>query len=276
MTAAAYQRQLDPTSHPESSAYRYRAVRLYFLAVAFAACELAGMAALVRAYSIAQTTLSDASEFVWFWAGMFLLELPIAALIARRATPRTMRTALLILFGLVTYAPKLLRNPASPAYHDEYAHWRATYEILTTGKLFQPSPLIPIIARYPGLHATTAALVHFTGLTIWQAAVLLLILFHVALVLGIAALAQSLGLDNRTAALAAILYSLNSSFLYFDTQYAYESMAITLGRVDSRRLCSGDTITSPSSGRVSLECADCRALGRHGHHPPPLNGSRSS
>jgi hypothetical protein len=228
LTAAAYQRQSDSASPPESSAPRYRAVRAYFLAVAFAACELAGMGALVRAYDIAQATLSSTSEFVWFWAGMFLLGLPLAGLIARRATPRTMRTALLILYGLVSYAPKLLRNPASPAYHDEYAHWRATYEILTTGKLFQPNPLITIIARYPGLHAATAALVHATGLTIWQAATLLLILFHVALVLGIAALARSLGFDNRTAALAAILYSLNSSFLYFDTQYAYESMAITL------------------------------------------------
>lgn len=226
--AAAYQSQLESTPRSDSSSRPGRAVHLYFLAVAFAACEIAGMAALVRSYDIAQTTLSSSSEFAWFWLGMLLLGLPLAGLIARRATPRTMRTASLLLYGLVSYAPKLLRNPASPAYHDEYAHWRATYEILSTGKLFQPNPIIQIIARYPGLHAATAALVHATGLAIWQAAILLLIVFHVALILGIAALAQSLGLDNRTAALAAILYSLNSSFLYFDTQYAYESMAVTL------------------------------------------------
>jgi hypothetical protein len=154
--------------------------------------------------------------------------LPLVGLIARRATDRNLRSALLILYGLVSYAPKLLRNPTSPAYHDEYAHWRATFEILATGRLFEPNPVIQMIARYPGLHAVTAAVVNITGLTIWQAATLLVILFHVALVLGIAALTQALGFDSRTAALAAILYSLNSSFLYFDTQYAYESMAITL------------------------------------------------
>jgi hypothetical protein len=135
---------------------------------------------------------------------------------------------LLIFYGLVSYAPKLLRNPTAPIYHDEFAHWRATYEILSTGKLFRLDPIIPIVARYPGLHAATAALVHATGLTIWQAATLLLILLHVALVLGIAALAQALGFNNRVASLIAIFYSLNSSFLYFDTQYAYESMGITL------------------------------------------------
>ena len=201
---------------------------IYLLAVAFAVCELAGTAAVVRAYDIAQFTPSNPSEFAWFYMGMFLLELPLVALIARRATPQTMRTALLTFYGLVSYIPKLLRNPTAPAYHDEFAHWRATYEILSTGKLFQANPLIHIIAQYPGLHAATAALVHATGLSIWQAAILLLILFHVTLVLGIAALAQALGFNNRTASLIAILYALNSSFLYFDTEYAYESMSITL------------------------------------------------
>jgi hypothetical protein len=223
---AAHQRQLDSASYP-AALVRHRALRLYFLALSFAACELAGMAALVRAYSIAQGTLSNTSEFIWFWTGMFLLELPLASLIARRSTPPAIRTALIVFYGLASYAPKLLRNPASPIYHDEFAHWRATYEILSTGKLFQPNPIISIIARYPGLHATTAALVHATGLGIWQAGTLLLILFHVLLVLGIATLAQSLGLNNRTASIVAILYGLNSSFLYFDTQFAYESMAIT-------------------------------------------------
>lgn len=228
MTSAATQREMEPT-WPRPSPVRHRGRRLHPLtAAAFAGSELVGMAALVQAYHVAQTTLSNTSEFAWFWAGMLLIELPIAGLIARRATPRNMRTALLILYGFLSYAPKLLRSPVSPVYHDEFAHWRATYEILATGRLFQPSPIISIISRYPGLHATTAALVNATGLTIWQAALTLLILFHVALVLGIAALAQSLGLGNRTASVIAILYGLNPSFLYFDTEYAYESMAITL------------------------------------------------
>ena len=198
------------------------------LVVALLAGLLAGVAALVRSYEIAQTTASSESEFIWFWAGVFLIELPLTMMLARRATSPALRAALLVVYGLVSYAPKLLRTPSSPIYHDEYAHWRETHEILTTGKLFQPNPIITIIARYPGLHAATAALVQTTGLSIWQAAIVLLVLFHVTLVLGIAVLAQSLGFGNRTAAVIAVLYGLNSSFLYFDTQFGYESMAITL------------------------------------------------
>jgi nitrate reductase NapE component len=228
LTATSYLRQSDPMSRGQTSEF-YRVRRVHPLAVmAVALCQVVGIAAVVRGYNIGETTLSTPSEFTWFWLGMFFLELPLAGLIARRATPPTMRTALLILYGLVSYAPKLLRNPTSPAYHDEFSHWRATNEILSTGKLFRPNPIISIIAQYPGLHAVTAALVHATDLTIWQAATILLVVFHVALVLGLAALGQSLGLGSRTASLMAILYGLNSSFLYFDTQYAYESMAITL------------------------------------------------
>ena len=217
-----------PHAQPSAEPHYRRGGHYILAAVAFAVCELAGIAAIVHSYLIAQTRLTSTSEFAWFWVGMFLLELPMAGLVARRATPRAVRTALLTLYGFVSFAPKLLRNPTSPLFNDEFGHWRATHDILSTGKLFQPDPLIPIISRYPGLHAATAALVHATGLSIWQAAEVLLLLFHVSLVLGIAALAQSLGMSSRVASIIAILYCLNSSFLYFDTQYAYESMAITL------------------------------------------------
>jgi hypothetical protein len=231
LTAASDRRQADLRPQPQLQppAHRDRRRPTHRLAAAvLVGCEVAGIAAVVNGYRIGQTTQTSTADCAWFWAGMFLLELPLAALVARRATSPALRTALLILYGLVTYAPKLLRNPHGPLYHDEFAHWRATYNILSTGKLFRPSPIVPIISRYPGLHAATAAIVHATGLTIWQAATLLLIVLHVTLALGIAALAEALGLSNRAASLMAVLYGLNSSFLYFDTQYAYESMAITL------------------------------------------------
>jgi hypothetical protein len=230
LTGTLHRSQPDATSRQQSSVRYYRARLAYLAAVAASVvwCEVAGMAALVHSYTIAQSTLTSTSEYVWFWIGMFLFELPLAGLLARRATPWAMRTALLIFYGFVSFGPKLLRNPTSPVYHDEFPSWRATYDILGTGKLFRPNPLIPIVGQYPGLNAATAALVHATGLTIWQAATLLLILFHVALVLGIAALAEALGFNNRIASLMAIFYCLNSSFLYFDTEYAYESMGITL------------------------------------------------
>ena len=229
MTAAPSTGQAHPATLPQPRVRRsWYHPRYLLTALALAAAEAAGLAALAHAYQLAATTVSSEPEFTWFWAGMALMVLPLAGLAGRRAASPAMRTGLLILYGIVSFAPKLLRDPASPIFHDEFAHWRQTESILRTGELFRQNPIVPIAARYPGLHATTASLVSMTGLSIWQAATLLMLCLHVVLVLGVAGLAGAVGLGSRAAALAALLYGLNPSFLYFDTQFAYESMAITL------------------------------------------------
>src|SRR3984957_16059155 len=214
------------TRHPRPPRHATQGRRWPFI-LAVAACEAVGMAAIVKSYLVAQTTLSDEAEFIWFWAGMILMELPLIAVIARRRTGAAVRSALLLVIGFASYAPKLLRDPSAPIYHDEYAHWRATYDIVTTGRLFQPAQIIPVIGHYPGLHAATAVLVDVSGLSIWQAATVLVLLCHVALLAGIVTLARAMGLDSRAATLAAVAYGFNASFLYFDTQFSYESMSIT-------------------------------------------------
>jgi hypothetical protein len=202
--------------------------RRWLIILTVAACEVVGMAAIVKSYLIAQTTVSNEAEFIWFWAGMNLMELPLIAVIARRRTGAALRSALLLIIGFTSYAPKLLRDPGAPLFHDEYAHWRATYDIVASGRLFEPAQIIPIIARYPGLHAATAVITDVTGLSVWQAGTVLVLLCHVALLVGMVTLARAVGLDSRAATLAAVAYGFNASFLYFDTQFSYESMSITL------------------------------------------------
>lgn len=199
---------------------------VYVLAVA--SCLVAGMAAVALSYAIAKYHLTTQSEFVWFWVGMFLMTVPLVFLMARRATTPSVRIALLTIYAIVTYAPKLLRNPFSPLTNDEFAHWLATYEILKTGRLFNPNPIVFMAQYYPGMHAAAAAIVNATGLDIWQAATVLILLCHIFLLLGIAALAEGLGVSSRAAVLASVIYSLNSSFFYFDSEFAYESMGVTL------------------------------------------------
>ena len=213
---------------PARSSARHAAKRRWPRVPAVAACTVLGMAAVVKSYLIAQTTLSNEAEFIWFWSGMCAIEIPLIAVIARRRTDAAVRFALLLVIAFASYAPKLLRDPGAPIYHDEYAHWRATHDIIASGQLFEPAQIVPIIAGYPGLHAATAVIVDVTGLSIWQAATVLVLLCHVALLAGVVALARAIGLDSRAAALAAVAYQFNASFLYFDTQFSYESMSITL------------------------------------------------
>src|SRR5260370_12684354 len=67
--------------------------RLWVVVAGLAVCEAAGLAAIVLAYQIAQTTLTSTSEFAWFCLGIFLLAFPIPLLCARRATAPPTRAA---------------------------------------------------------------------------------------------------------------------------------------------------------------------------------------
>jgi hypothetical protein len=168
------------------------------------------------------------SPFGLFWLGILVFTLPAAWWAIRPGSSARLRLAVLVGYALFTYLPKLLRNPAGPLFHDEFAHWRQSQEILLDGRLFEPNPIVRVVGDFPGLHATVASLASLTGLSIWHAALMVLVLAHLLVVLGVAVLAEELWQDRRIAAVAAIIYSLNSSFLFFDTQFGYESLAVTL------------------------------------------------
>jgi hypothetical protein len=186
----------------------------------------AGAALLVAADRAAE--VDRGSRFPLFWLGLLVFTLPAVCWASRRATDARLRVSVLVGYAVFTYLPKLLRNPAGPLYHDEFAHWRQSDGIVLGGRLFEANPIVRVIADFPGLHATVASLAALTGLSVWHAAQLVLIAAHLLMVLGVAALAEEIFGDRRTAAVAAIIYSLNSSFLFFDTQFGYESLALPL------------------------------------------------
>jgi hypothetical protein len=168
------------------------------------------------------------SQFALFWLGLLIFTLPASYWAVRRGVTAPTRLGVLIAYALFTYLPKLLRNPAGPLYHDEFAHWRQSREILLDGRLFEANPIVKVIGDFPGLHACVASFSALTGVPVWTAALLVLIAAHVLAVLGVAALAEEIWQAPRTAAAAALIYSLNSSFLFFDTQFGYESLAVPL------------------------------------------------
>src|SRR4051812_40503381 len=195
-------------------------------AATLTAAGAAGAAALVAADRAAEWGRGGA--FAWFWLGMLVFTLPAVWWASRRATGPLLRVAVLIAYAGFSYLPKLLRNPSGPLYHDEFAHWRQSQEILLDGRLFEANPIVRVIGDFPGLHSAVAAISALTGASIWHAALAVLIAAHILAVLGVAVLAEQIWRDGRTAAVAALAYGLNSSFLFFDTQFGYESLAIPL------------------------------------------------
>jgi hypothetical protein len=186
----------------------------------------AGAALLVAANRAAEW--DTGRQFGFFWAGMLVFTLPAVYWLVRRGSGARLRVAVLTAYAGFTYLPKLLRTPDGPLYHDEFAHWRQARDILLDGRLFEQNPIVKVVGDFPGLHSMVASVSGLTGVSIWNAALLVLIVAHLLVVLGVFVLAEEIWHDARIAAVATIIYSLNSSFLFFDTQFGYESLAIPL------------------------------------------------
>lgn len=185
-----------------------------------------GAVLLAVSYCVAATRLTGQLHFHLFWAGMALFFVPVTVRLCQSSVRRAERLALIAAIGIFDALPKYLRSPDHLVFYDELAHFRQSEVTIATGRLFEPNPLVPIARVYPGLHALTAMLADLSGITAFQLAVVLLVLLHIAALIGVFTLGEALGQSPRVAALAALLYSVNPGFLFFDAMYAYESMAI--------------------------------------------------
>ncbi len=166
--------------------------------------------------------------YLTFWAGMLLALLPVAIMLTRPGTDRGRRALALLLLGVLTAVPKYLRNATQPLYHDEYAHYREAVDVAMNQHLLQPNTLIPIVQFFPGTSALTVAVNELTGLSIWHSGQLVVALLHVATLFAVFCIGEVQLSSARAGAIAALVYAVNPSAVYFDTQYAYESVAIGL------------------------------------------------
>ena len=186
-------------------------------------------AAFVSAsYAWAASHTDGTFQFTLFWVGMLIAVVPSAFRLALRSPSRVERHCLVAAIALFFFLPKVLRHVGGPIYADEIAHWRQSSVAVSTGDLTPKNPFISVANSFPSLHAVTVALHSATGLTVYAAGVVLVSAFLVLNVVGVFTLAETLTHSARAASLAALVYSLNSSFMFFDTQYAYESMALPL------------------------------------------------
>lgn len=163
-----------------------------------------------------------------FWSGLLVTFLPAAGRLLLPVRSRQERLALVVLLALALYLVKVLLEPTAFVLHDELGHWRTTDDILRSGQLFQPNPVVRAYAFFPGLEIVTAALVQLTGLSIFVAGTVIIGVVRLLSVVAIYLLLERLTSSGRLASLALLVYVGNPNFLYFDAQYAYESLALPL------------------------------------------------
>jgi hypothetical protein len=209
---------------PEYSPSRVPLVPSGPLAELTAAClVVVGAALVVWAYRKAPTAGVQSYNPV-FWAGMVLAYLAVAW----RAVYGRYAVFWLGLFGLFALLPTFWMSLGGPSGFDETAQFALLRNVISAGRLFQHTPLLPIGTFYPGLESAAATIHWLTGLSPWDSALILIAVVHCLLPVQVYYVARAMPVPHRWAAAAGLVYAANPSFVWFDVQFSYESVAILL------------------------------------------------
>ena len=214
-----------------------------------------GTAVLVVAVANTAARMGHVSAPLLWWAGVLLVLLPTAWRLLAADVARTERLGLVALLALSLYLVKVAYEPTSFVQHDELGHWRSVDDILMIGGLFAPNPVVGSYAVFPGLEIVTAALVQLTGLSVFTAGTIVVGVARVVGLLALYLLAERLLRDPRLAALPVLVYVGNPNYLYFDAQFAYESLALPLAVLVLAVLATGRTTWPTTAVAVLIAVA---------------------
>ncbi len=163
-----------------------------------------------------------------FWMGLLLIAVPVGLRLMVNGRHRFERVSLILIAGLALYLCKVVHDPLRVTNYDEFLHWITAQDIIATGRLFTPNTLLSVSPYYPGLELATAALTQLGGISVYDAGVLVLAAARIVFVLGLYLLFELVTRSSRTASIATFIYMLNPKFLYFDSQFSYETLALPL------------------------------------------------
>ncbi|MBI3739651.1 MAG: hypothetical protein HY258_11440 [Chloroflexi bacterium] len=163
-----------------------------------------------------------------FWVGMIAVYFPIAIRFVAKDLRRHEAVGMIILLSLSTFLFSYLRSPLLFRGFDEFLHWRTAYDILQTDHLFTYNSLLPVSPLYPGLENATVALASLSGLSIISSGFIVLGVSRLIMLLGLYLIVERITKSAQVAGIAAMIYTGSSTFLFFDTQYGYESLALPL------------------------------------------------
>ena len=156
---------------------------------------------------------------------------PFAIFLTVLMVPRlgTLREITVAILGLYPAIVNRMTSPLVLAGYDEHQHEQSLMNLLHGSGLFSPNPTLPVSPFYPGLELFTAVAIRLTGLPVVLAQSLVVLLCRLLLVLIIYHTALLISPSRRGASLVVAFYAVSSHFYAFDSGFAYETLALTLG-----------------------------------------------
>jgi hypothetical protein len=163
---------------------------------------------------------------------------------------------LVVVLGLFLYLVKIMHSPVNFTIHDEFLDLRTANDIVRTGHLFHPNPLLPISALYPSMEMIASAIAVTTGLSLYVAGVIVVGAARLILVLGLYLFFKEVSKSTQVAGVGSLLYMTNPNFLFFGAMFKYESLALAFSAL-LLFLVALQTLRSESRSRglaVAIAC----------------------
>lgn len=167
------------------------------------------------------------SSNLWYLT-LCLIYTPSAALVMSRRLSDRVRVWFTLYMSLALLATRFMLYPTQFVYHDELINYRVLLSIDSTRHLFTSNSLLPAAADYPGMEIATATIHQLTGLSLHSAGIIVLLTVRVIMTLALIRIIQRISKKLTVGCLAALIYTVNPQYVFFNSTFAYQSVALPL------------------------------------------------
>jgi hypothetical protein len=189
----------------------------------------AALGLLLDSYSVAQAPTHYALASALLWPAAVLPNVAFAAVLLSRRLSTALRHFTIAMVGVYSALIYRASSPLVMSSFDEHLHDRTLSDLLLGSGLFAPNPLLDVSPNYPGMELFTGTAIRLLDLPMVVGSSLVVLLFRYLLVLAIYECARTVNASPRFASLVVLLYATSPQFFFFNSIFAYQSVAVPLG-----------------------------------------------
>lgn len=163
-----------------------------------------------------------------YWASLLVMFIPCASVVVSTSSSDRDRVIASMVLGAGILIARFVLYPNLFAYHDELMHMNTVRLIVDKHRLFVTNSALPVSTYYPGLEVVTAGFHSLTGLSEHVSGMLLLMFSRLIMTLSLIGTVRRVTGSVRIGCMAALVYTTNPQYLWFNSQFAYQSLALPL------------------------------------------------
>ena len=187
-----------------------------------------GIGLLLEGIAMAIAPQNNGTGQLLFWAGT-IVPFTIYLFVLMRPQLGALRAVIIAIIGLYPTVIYRMSSALVLGGYDEHLHDQEVLNLLRGSGLFAPNPILRAGPYYPGLELFTGTLIRLTGTPVIVGESLAVLIARLLLVLLIYQGALLVSPSRRGASLVVVFYAVSQQFYAFNSQFAYQTLAVTFG-----------------------------------------------